>query len=154
MQPVDELDLRILGELERDSSRPLRAIAEELGIPTSTLHTRIKKLRSTGVLRGIRAILDPDRLGLGTLAIILISVGKEDQFGIARKIASLRGVMEVHIVTGIYDIIVKARTRNMSELSDLVLNRIRNIPGVERTLTSVAFKTVKEDPSLTVHITR
>lgn len=149
---MDELDLRILGELERDSSRPLRAIAKELGIPTSTLHSRIKKLRSAGILKGFRAVLEPGTLGLGTLAIILVSVGKGDQRAIARRIASLKGVQEVHIVTGEYDIIVKARTRNMSHLSNLVLDKIRNIPGVEKTLTSVAFETIKEDSSIVVHL--
>ncbi|MCD6106358.1 MAG: Lrp/AsnC family transcriptional regulator [Thermoplasmata archaeon] len=149
---MDELDLRILGELERDSSRPLRAIAKVLGIPTSTLHSRIKKLRSAEILKGFRAVLDPRSLGLETLAIILVSVGKDDQRAIARRIASLKGVQEVHIVTGEYDIIVKARTRNMSHLSNLVLDRIRNIPGVEKTLTSVVFETIKEDPSIIVHL--
>jgi Lrp/AsnC family leucine-responsive transcriptional regulator len=149
---VDELDLRILAALEEDSSRPLRKLSEELGIPISTLHSRIKRLRAEGVIRGFRALVDPEKLGLSTLAFILISVSEGDQRAIARRIASFRGVQEVHIVTGEFDIIVKARARNIRELSELVLSRIRGVEGVAKTLTSVVFLPVKEDPRKAIHV--
>ena len=62
----------------------------------------------------------------------------------AQKIAVIPDVCEVHVISGEWDIIAKARGESIQSIGDLVLDRIRNVKGVERTLTCTSFAAIKE----------
>jgi Lrp/AsnC family leucine-responsive transcriptional regulator len=63
---------------------------------------------------------------------------------IATKIAAYKNVQEVHIVAGDWDILVKLKTKNVQEIGDFINKDLRNIEGVEKCLSSIAFSTQKE----------
>ena len=68
------------------------------------------------------------------------------QQDVARSIAQLENVVEVHVVAGQWDIILKARGASLKEIGELVVNQLREIPGVGQTVTSGSFFVIKEDP--------
>ena len=62
----------------------------------------------------------------------------------AQKIAEIPDICEVHVISGDWDIIAKARGETIQSVGELVLDKIRNVKGVERTLTCTSFAAIKE----------
>ncbi|HJX04311.1 MAG TPA: Lrp/AsnC family transcriptional regulator [Thermoplasmata archaeon] len=144
---LDEKDTSILEELMKDSRKTTKAIARELEIPRATVHDRIVKMEQKGVIRKYTAVPDYSQLGLGVTAFILVQFESEkgvSQRDTAEDIADLRGIFEVHMISGEYDMLLKVRGSSMEDIGRLVIDRLREIKGVARTLTCACFTTVKE----------
>ncbi len=154
---MDEKDAEILRLLQRDCKISARKIADKLGSPITTVYSRIRRMEESGIIKGYKAVLDAGKAGLGTLAFILVSFtyrredrGASSQRMVARKIAMLPEVQETHIITGDWDILLKVRVKNVDELGKFVIDRLRTITGVEKTLTCVVLSTLKETTDIPV----
>lgn len=146
-------DRVILGSLQKNCKRSLREIARELHAPISTVHEKIKRYERDGVVKAYRAVLDDRKLGFAVTGFILISINyalpeKVSQRKIAEQIAALPNILEVHIITGDWDLLVKAKARSVQELGKFVIERLRAIPGVAKTLSVIVYETVKEETAL------
>jgi DNA-binding Lrp family transcriptional regulator len=144
---LDEKDSAILDELTKDSRKTTKAIARELEIPRATVHDRIVKMEQKGVIKRYTAVPDYAQLGLGVSAFILVQFEPEkgiSQRETAEDIGSLPGIFEVHMISGEYDMLLKVRGASMEDIGRLVIDRLREVKGVARTLTCAVFTTVKE----------
>jgi len=144
---LDEKDSAILEELTKDSRKTTKAIARALDIPRATVHDRIVKMEQKGIIRKYTAVPDYGHLGVGVTAFILVQFVPEkgvSQRETAEDIASLPGIFEVHMISGEYDMLLKVRGSSMEDIGKLVIDRLRDITGVSRTLTCACFTTVKE----------
>jgi len=144
---LDEKDLAIIKALEEDSRRSTKAISEDLGIPRATVHERIKRMAEKGVIKRFTISLDHSALGEPIVAFILVSFlpnAKVSQREVAQRISRLDGVYEVHLISGEYDMLVKVRGRSMEGIGDLVIDRIREVEGVGRTLTCASFAQIMD----------
>jgi DNA-binding Lrp family transcriptional regulator len=144
---LDEKDTAILEKLVEDSRRTTKAIAKELDIPRATVHDRIAKMEQKGVIRRYTAVPDYGQLGAGVSAFILVQFGSEagmSQRETAEEISTIQGIFEVHMISGEYDMLLKVRGASMEEIGSLVIDRLREVKGVARTLTCAVFTTVKE----------
>ena len=144
---LDEKDSLILQELMKDSRKTTKAISKELDIPRATVHDRIVKMEQKGVIRRYTAIPDYLQLGLGVTAFILVQFEPEkgiSQRDTADEIAGIPGIFEVHMISGEYDMLLKVRGSSMEEIGKLVIDKLRDVKGVARTLTCACFTTVKD----------
>ena len=148
---LDKKDIQILRIIQRNSKITTREIARQLNIPVTTVFTRIKKLEQKGIIKEYRAILNEKRLGKGTTAFILASFSyrtqnKEllSQRELAREIAKFPEVQEVHIITGDWDLLIKVKAENVEAIGKFVIDKLRLVKGIEKTLTCVVFETEKE----------
>ena len=143
---IDEKDHKILDELMEDARKSVVDISNDLGIPRATVQERIQRLKQSGVIRKFVAIPDYSLLGRPVTAIILVSFmpGTVSQRELGQQISHLPGVDEVHLITGEWDIMLKVRAGSMDELGKLVLDKLRVMKGVMRTVTCVCFNTLKE----------
>jgi len=144
---VDEKDIAILEELIKDSRKSTKAIARELDIPRATVHDRIVKMEQKKLIKKYTAVPDYSQLGLGVTAFILVQFTPQEgmsQRETAEEIADLKGIHEVHMISGEYDMLLKVRGSSMEEIGKLVIDKLREIKGVARTLTCASFTTVKE----------
>ena len=129
-----------------------KQIARKTGVPLTTVFSKTKRMEEQGIIRGYRAIVAPEKLGAGTAAFILASVSyraKADdapvsQRAVAEEIAKFPEVQEVHIITGDWDLLVKLRAENVEAVGKFVVDKLRLIKGLEKTLTCMVFETVKE----------
>ncbi len=152
MEPLDERDTKILKLLQSNCSITAREIARSIGSPITTVYSKIKRMEKLGIVRQYKAILDARKLDRGTTAFILASFvyrprGREEplsQRDVAKQIAAIPEVQEVHIITGGWDILIKARTDHVDTLGKLVMDRLRTVEGVENTLSCIVYETVKE----------
>ncbi|MCS7142648.1 MAG: Lrp/AsnC family transcriptional regulator [Aigarchaeota archaeon] len=144
----DELDKKIIDTLKRDARTPVAQIAKSLSVPRTTVQERINRLCEKGVIKSFTVVTDYEKLGRSATAFVLVSFmpGMErSQREVAVEIAALENVQEVYLISGDWDILVKVRAGSISEIGRLVIDKIREIKGVSKTLTCAVFDTVKEE---------
>jgi Lrp/AsnC family transcriptional regulator, leucine-responsive regulatory protein len=152
---LDEKDLAILVLVQENSKLTANQISKKIGAPITTVFAKTKRMEELGIIKQYRAILSPEKLNLGTAAFILASVSyrtKDDtpitQREVAEEIAHFPEVQEVHIITGDWDLLMKLRAENVEAVGKFVVDKLRHIKGLEKTLTCMVFETVKESTSL------
>ncbi len=149
---LDEKDSAILTLIQRDSRLTAKQIANKVNVPLTTVFAKIKRMEELGIVREYRAIVAPEKLNAGTAAFILASVSyraKSDdvpisQRVVAEEIARFPEVQEVYIITGDWDLLIKLRAENVDAIGKFVVDKLRLIKGLEKTLTCMVFETVKE----------
>lgn len=144
MYTFDELDKRIIKELESDARRSLRKISRKLGVSITTLSARISGLEKAGVIRGYSATIDPEAAGYELTAIIEMLVSKGRLLEVEREIAKMKRVSAVYDITGSTDALIIARFKKRSEMSAFVKSLL-GMKYVERTNTHVVLNVIKED---------
>ncbi len=143
---IDAKDRRILDVLMEDARKSVVDISNDLGIPRATVQERIERMKRSGVIRKFVAQPDYSLLGRPVTAFIFVSFmpGTVSQRNLGIQIGQLPRVAEVHLITGEWDIMLKVRAGSMEELGKLVLDKLREMKGVMRTVTCVCFNTLKE----------
>jgi Lrp/AsnC family leucine-responsive transcriptional regulator len=154
---LDEKDLAILSLIQENSKLTANQIAKKINTPITTVFAKTKRMEELGIIKHYRAILNAEKLNFGTAAFILAAVSyhtkKEDdtlvsQRDVAEEISRFPEVQEVHVITGDWDLLVKLRAENVDAVGKFVVDKLRRIKGLEKTLTCMVFETVKENTSL------
>ncbi|AZQ68586.1 Lrp/AsnC family transcriptional regulator [Silicimonas algicola] len=112
---IDELDRKILRELQRDASQSLDDIAKTVGSSKTPVWNRIRKMRDSGIVGRQTAILDPEKLGFEACFFVLIRTSEHEAEWQAKFLKALRSrpeVLEAHRLAGDIDYILKVRVRN------------------------------------------
>lgn len=146
---MDQIDLEILAILQKDSKRSIAKIAEEVGKGISTVHDRIRVLQNANIIKGYTVVLSPELLGRETLAFILVTIryrvpGRKtvlSQREFCQEIAGHPLVQSVHVLSGEYDVLLKVRTKNIDEMNHFIVDFLRELPAVDKTLTMFAMDT-------------
>lgn len=141
---MDAIDRQILTELAKDSSRSLNELAGELGIPSSTLHQKVKKFEAKGLIEGYRAQINRRALGLGLNALVsLTPIDPARPDDIVQMISPIEEIESCWSVAGNESYIVKVALSEPEELEAL-LGRIRSLANVS-TKTTVILSTPFEN---------
>ncbi len=141
-RPVDHVDRRIIGFLQKDGRMSNTAIARQLNVTETTVRKRIARLVDSGYIN-IVAVPTPMAVGMNLSAIIGISVNLTDLHAVS---AALHGYAEVRYVglsSGRYDIIVEAFFVDQEHLLYFVSNQLGSLSGVSTVETSIILKVVK-----------
>ena len=112
---IDDIDRKILSELQVDSARSLDEIAKHVGSSKTPVWNRIRKMREAGVIRQNTVLLDADMLGLEACFFVLIRTSEHEkdwQDGFLNALNSRPEVMEAHRLAGDIDYILKVRVAN------------------------------------------
>ena len=112
---LDEMDRKILAELQEDAGQSLDEIARKVGSSKTPVWNRIKRMRETGVITRQTAVLDPEALGLEACFFVLIRTSEHDADWQRKFLQTLRErpeVQEAHRLAGDIDYILKVRVRN------------------------------------------
>lgn len=112
---LDELDRKILGELQRDGAQSLDEIAGQVGSSKTPVWNRIRKMKEGGVIRQQTVLLDAEALGLEACFFVLIRTSEHEQDWQNAFLKALRErpeVMEAHRLAGDIDYILKVRVSN------------------------------------------
>ena len=112
---LDEMDRKILAEMQDDASQSLDEIARKVGSSKTPVWNRIRKLREAGVVLRQTALLDPEALGLEACFFVLIRTSEHEaewQKKFLRVLQDRPEVMEAHRLAGDIDYILKVRVAN------------------------------------------
>lgn len=137
---MESLDRKIVNHLVADSSASISELSAALGVPTSTLHQRIKRLESKGVITGYHASINQRAVGLALHALVsLTPIDPARPDDIAELISPIAEIESCWSVAGTESYIVKVAVTEPAELESL-LARIRFVANVS-TRTSVILST-------------
>ncbi len=140
---IDNIDRQILDILQNDARTPNAEIARQVGLAPSAVLERIRKLEDRRVVRGYHADVDPRALDFGLT--VFVAVRTSECGGEAESIlASIPEVLEVHDVAGEDCYWIKIRVKDTEALSRLLREKIKPIPTVLGTRTTLVLKTFKE----------
>ena len=155
---LDEKDLTILALIQRNCKLTAREVAREINSPITTVFAKIKRMEKLGIIKEYKAILNSKKLNSSTTAFILASVSyitkntetMVSQRDIADGIARFPEVQEVHIITGDWDLLIKLKTKNVDTVGKFVIDKLRLVKGIEKTLTCMVFETCKETTEIPI----
>ena len=157
---LDEKDLAILYLLQKNCRMTAREIAKIIGSPITTVFAKIKRMEKQKFIKEYRAILDSTKLDLEATAFILASFSYRNgetflsQRLIAEKIAKFPEVQEVHIISGDWDILIKIKEKNVKAIGTFVIDKLRTVKGIEKTLTCMVFATQKETTEIILPVNK
>ncbi|MDH3264725.1 MAG: Lrp/AsnC family transcriptional regulator [Paracoccaceae bacterium] len=112
---LDEIDRKILAELQQDAGQSLDEIARKAGSSKTPVWNRIRKLREAGVIGRQTVILDAEALGLEACFFVLIRTSEHEAEWQRKFLEALRKrpeVLEAHRLAGDIDYILKVRVKN------------------------------------------
>jgi Lrp/AsnC family leucine-responsive transcriptional regulator len=143
---LDELDKKILRELQKDCRSPLQEIAERVSAPVSTIHYRVKRLEKEGIILRYSAIINQEKLEMDYITVILVRAkyGPNYYESLGKEIAKVPGVWAVYFSLGQVDFFVLTRAHDRNEYME-ILNQLMQIKGIVRTNTNVIARVIKED---------
>jgi DNA-binding Lrp family transcriptional regulator len=161
MKPeLDEKDLAILTLLQKNCRMTAREIARKINSPITTVFAKMRRMEQQEVIKEYKAILDSKKLNLGTTAFILASFSYRNgetplsQRVIAEQIAKFPEVQDVHIISGDWDILIKIKEESVDAVGNFVVDKLRTVKGIEKTLTCMVFDTQKETTELTLPLNK
>jgi len=144
---VDMIDARILDHLARDSKTTLKALSARVGLSSSPLQARIKKLEKEGYIRGYAARLDYTKIGQDHVAFVQVTLSDTRANALAdfnRAVRKLKSVEQCHMIAGGFDYLLKVRTRDIRTYRVELAEHISSLPYVASTSTFVSMETVCE----------
>ena len=148
---LDQIDIRILNELQNDSSHSNVELAKRVHLSPSPCLMRVKALKDKGVIRNYVALADPKVLGLGLNVFISISLKEQSKEALAefeKRISEHDEVMECYLMTGDSDYLIRVAVADMGALEKFILEQLTPIAGIEKTRSSFALKQVRYKTAL------
>ena len=147
---MDETDLTILSLLQPNSFLTNIELGKKIGLAPSAILERIKKLEQKGIIEGYPTRIKPEALELTLLAFIFIKTSEgPGNAAVAKQLAKLPEVLELHHIAGEDCYIVKVRTKNPQSLIHLMREKFK-IPNLLSTKTTIVLETLKESNQLPI----
>jgi len=150
---MDDIDRRILSELQQDGRLTITELADRVSISLSPAHRRLRELERTGVIRGYRAHLNPEALGLTFEALVFVTMsegGRETLSAFESAVFSIPSVLHAQRLFGDPDYILRVMTRDLKAFQVLYDDHLSALPGVQRLTSTLVMKSIIEDRPLVV----
>ena len=147
---LDEIDVRLLKELQADADRPNVELARLVGLSPAATLNRVKRLKRQGVIRAIQARLDSATAGLTLQVYVLVTLARHDEAAERRfnqEVRALDHVIAADFVAGETDALLMIATRDVAELQ-LVLSRLSTRGGAQRLITLLRLGELKPSSPL------
>ena len=140
MKDLNDIDRAIVDVLQVEGRSTFAQIAQNVGLSPAAVHERVKKLEARGVITGYRASVDPEKLGAGVTAFILVTQIAGPRGSLEEAFESMPWVEECHHIAGEESLMLKVRAESTRALEHLIWD-IRALESVERTKTVVVLAT-------------
>lgn len=141
---LDEIDVHILDILQKEGEVNNSEIAKRVSLSPPATHARIKRLEAEGYIHKRVSILNQEKLGFDLLSFVFIStnIHQAEQLEVLEsELESMPEVLEVHLLTGEHDYLLKVLNRDRKELEKFI--RKLNKLGITRIQTSLSLREIK-----------
>ena len=145
---MNKIDILLINELQKNADTTIHELAKLLNIRRSTIYNRIKKLKQQGVIKRYQAIIDQTKAGLPLCTFILARIRKSGNMEeVCKELSKEPNVEEIHPITGSFDLVIKARFKDINDLSAFTLKKLSKptlANKIQRTETLMSLGTYKE----------
>ncbi|MCT7377818.1 Lrp/AsnC family transcriptional regulator [Chelativorans salis] len=137
---MDQIDERLITLLRHDARRGISDLALDLGVSRATVRARMVRLEQSGAIIGYTVVLRADAVDSPVRGIMMVEIEGRMADRVIHSLSGLAEVSAIHTTNGRWDIIVELGTAALADL-DAVLRRIRLIPGIMASETSLLLAT-------------
>ncbi len=151
--PLDDVDVRILEELQADGRLSNVALADAVGLSPSPCLRRVKRLEDAGVIAGYQAVIDREQVGLDLTVFVELSVerhGGGTQDRIEEMLLGFPEVVACHMVSGQSDFLLEVVCRDLRDYERFTREHLQQLPEIGRIYSNFAITTVKARGALPV----
>ncbi|MCL4453386.1 Lrp/AsnC family transcriptional regulator [Ferroplasma sp.] len=142
---IDKKDMKIIEYLKEHGRDKISDISNSLEIPRATIFERMERLRKDGFIKKYTVDLNYEKLGYSVLAYIMIQYNPKssiDQRSLCVNLSKMDNVISASIVTGDWDIMLLTAQKSMKDLSTFVLEKLRTMDGIEKSVTIPLFERI------------
>lgn len=144
---------KLLCLLQQDCTLSLQALADAVNLTTTPCWKRLKRLEDDGILLGRVALLDPEKLGLGLTAFVLIKTQHHSSEWYCRFVTVVSEMPEVlgfWRMAGEYDYLMRVQVADMKRYDDFYKRLVNSVPGLSDVTSSFAMEQIKYTTSLPI----
>lgn len=143
---INEIDREILNIIQKDARISNVEIARQVGMAPSAVLERVKKLEERGVIRGYATEINAAEIGFGLTAFVFVKTSFCGSIG--SVLAAIPEVLEVHDIAGEDCYLLKIRAENTEDLGKFFREKLKNLPEIVSTRTTIVLQTIKESIAL------
>lgn len=150
---LDEIDRRILRELQHNGRISVAALAARVGLSETPCARRIRDMEARGIIQGYACVVDPKALGLSVDAWVQVALDKHAASAMAdftKSLATLPNVVEAYAMTGATDALLRVRCEDMDALTLLLMEKLSRTPAVGSMHSQLVLRALveKREPPL------
>jgi len=147
MIELDKTDRKILAILQREARVSITELASRVGLSSTPVSERVKRLERENVITGYHAHLNPQVLGLRILVFVELRLSQKSSEifdSVKRELAFVPEVLECHLVAGEFDYLIKARIPDMRDYRNLLGRILLKLPMAIESRSYVVMEETKE----------
>lgn len=148
---MDTIDRKILAVLQEDGRLTVTELAARVGLSVSPCHRRLRELERTRAIRGYRAMVDAEALGLTFQALVFVTMRQEDRdtlLGFEEGVAEIPQVVQAQRLFGDPDYLLHVVTADLAAYQRLEDDRLAALPGIQRLTSTLVMKQVVDNRPL------
>ncbi|MEA3389121.1 MULTISPECIES: Lrp/AsnC family transcriptional regulator [Sphingobium] len=148
---IDDIDLQILGELQKDGRMTNVELARKVGLTAPPCLRRVRALEEAGAITSYHAVVDPAMLGYTITVFAMVSLKSQaeaDLKAFQDHVAALPEVRECHMLNGEIDFILKVVARDLQSFQQFLTSKLTPAPNVVSVKTSLTIRTSKNLPGV------
>ena len=153
MTQLDDFELKILRELQRDATLTVAQLAGRIGLSPSPCWRRIDRLERDGVIRGRVAVIDRRKVGLNAQIFAQVRLNAHGRANLDEFSDAIRGfpeVMEAYVLMGSTDFMLRIVTRDIDAYEAFFFNQLSKLPGIQEITSTVALSEIKASSELPI----
>jgi len=145
----DKIDLKILKILQHEGRLPVVELAKRIHLTTTPCAERLKRLESSGAIRGYKADLNPNIIGLEMIIFIQIRLDQSNMSNISifdlfsKAVNEIPEIEESFLLTGSFDAVIKVRVANMNAYRKFMTEQLIKLPGIIQSQSQVVTEEIK-----------
>lgn len=145
---MDAVDRHILAVLQQDGRLTLTELAGRVGLSVSPCHRRLRELERSGVIRGYRAVVDAEAVGMGFEVLAFVTMRQEDRdtlLGFEDGLVAIPEVLHAERLFGDPDYLLRILTTDLAAYQRLEDDHLTALPGVQRITSTLVMKRIVRD---------
>ncbi|MES2913306.1 MAG: Lrp/AsnC family transcriptional regulator [Pseudomonadota bacterium] len=144
---MDQIDRKILSELQRNGRASLQEISQAVGLSSTPCWTRMKRMEETGVIERYTVNLNAEALGLGETVMVQVTLDSHsdntlEKFG--EILAAIPEVVEAYLVSGEYDYLLRIAVKDTKDYERLLREKLYKIKGIRHSKSNFVLRTLKK----------
>lgn len=153
MNKLDEIDLRLLRLLQKDASLTHKQLAANLGLTTTPIFERVKRLEREGIIESYVAIINAEKLQKGLLAICEISLNQHSKKFLEefeKSISPFEEVVGLFHMSGGFDYLLQIRVKDMNEYMEFTYDKLAKLENIGKVQSSFVLRNIKNTTQIPI----
>ncbi|MGD9534136.1 MAG: Lrp/AsnC ligand binding domain-containing protein [Candidatus Nitrosocosmicus sp.] len=147
---IDRIDILIINSLMEDGRKSFRQVSRETKVSAPTVEQRFNRMKKLGIIKGIEPIFDIEKIEDIISALVYLQVSPTSLTNIIDNLSLISEIKSIFTITGKYNIVIKIVAKDLSQLNEIVNNRIYSISGIISISSQIITQIIKDEIGFTL----